>query len=210
MTQIYLILTFLVMVCQGAPSYHERRPSPEEIAKWEAVLGISPFYSGPRIRSMVHEREREVDPSLLGELETVRAKRQSNNIRARSYHERRPSREEMAAWEAALGFTPFENELGIRSRVHELESKVDPTLLDELQSVRAKRQSNNNVRARSYHERRPSREEIAEWEAALGFTPFENELGIRSRFHELESKVDPTLLDELQSVRAKRQSSGKI
>ena len=57
--------------------------------------------------------------------------------------------------------------------------------------------------APSYHQERPDREQLAQWEAALGIA----DSGIISRFPddpELEEVVDPSLLNEIEPVRAVR------
>ncbi|KAJ9599522.1 hypothetical protein L9F63_009994, partial [Diploptera punctata] len=71
-----VVILMLVGVALGAaPSYHQERPSREQLAQWEAELGIADFNlkGGPEDP----ELEDIVDPTLLNELGPLRSIRHS-------------------------------------------------------------------------------------------------------------------------------------
>ena len=72
------VLVLIGVVAGSAPSYHQERPSREQLAQWEADLGMSDINN--RLQFAIDpELEDVVDPTLLNELEPGRAVRDSNH-----------------------------------------------------------------------------------------------------------------------------------
>ena len=73
MVSVVVMLMLIGVALGAAPSYHQERPTREQLAQWEAALGIAGIVS--RFPGEDPELENVVDPSLLNEIQPARAAR---------------------------------------------------------------------------------------------------------------------------------------